>query len=347
MQKSKLSFLIFFFCLGSLAARVVSPFNRLELKDTSEDYSFVVSGHFYGSSCESSGYPAATLLAGIDTLNGLHASFMISLGDMFMDVNDGYIRNYQKSLFSKLQMPLFNAVGNHDVANGNLYAKVFGPSWYSFRVQDDVFILLDTETDDGSISAEQLVFLTGALKASGAAKNIFIFSHRPVWAENSSRYGKLFRGNTRTAIGSNNFETVVRPLAEQYAKGKNIVWMSGSFGGGPASFFYDKEPTGTFTFIQTAIRNAERDAVLLVNVRNGKVSFSGISLTGQELQPLEKYDMNYWQETVSPEEKFNFRMLPYYTKLMLMSRYFWLGVLFSLIAVFVFSSVLKKWKKRK
>jgi len=230
-----------FVLIHPVSGQPISPFNKLTFKDSVGKYSFIVSGHFHGASTNLSTFPASALQANIDTLNSLHPLFLMSLGDMFLDVNDIYIQHYQKSLFNKLNMPLYNAVGNHDLANSNLYEKVFGKSYFSFRNATELYIVLNTEINDGSIKDDQLVFLNEALKNAAGLKNIFIFSHRAVWAEENERYKNLFKGNTRTMVGSNNFEDTILPLLlMQLQEKRNIFWMSGSLGGGPASFFMTK-----------------------------------------------------------------------------------------------------------
>jgi hypothetical protein len=318
-----------------LAAQPVSPFNKLRINNDGGDYSFIVSGHFYGASTNASTFPASSLQANIDTLNALKPAFLMSLGDMFVDVNDTYLKNYQKSLFHKLKMPLLNAVGNHDVANGNKYEAIFGKEFFAFAKGTERFIILNTEMDDGSIKNEQLDFLKEQLNPSALNEitNIFIFSHRPVWAEGIAKYKNLFLENTRTVIGSNNFTEAVKPLLMALSKTKNIYWLSGSMGGGPASFFYDKEEETNVTFIQTAIRDQERDAALRVKIVNGSVSFQGISFTGQQLRKIEDYNIAYWQGTTAPENKFNYRLLPYLTLQLITHADFWTGVFVSVLSM--------------
>ncbi|MCE3280654.1 MAG: hypothetical protein K0S44_2845, partial [Bacteroidetes bacterium] len=246
-------------------------------------------------------------------------------------------------------MPLINAVGNHDLANGNIYEKEFGKTYFSFLISTELFIVLNTELDDGSIKKEQLTFFRDALNSARSEniKNIFVFSHRPVWAEQSSRYGKLFKDNTRTSIGENNFSSEVEPLLKEISKAKNVFWLSGSMGGGPASFFYDKDEETKITFIQTAIRDLPRDAVLQVNVNNGGVSFKGISLTGETLKPIEDYNVLFWTKTTPHEEKFNFRLLPLMILQMLTHHFFWIGVITTLISCFLILLIIKRWKRKK
>jgi hypothetical protein len=337
----------FVLCFSASYSQIVSTFNKIAVADSLKDYSFIVSGHFHGASSNVSTFPASTILANIDTLNALKPAFLMCLGDLFIDVNEKYAAHYQRSLFNKLQIPLLNAVGNHDVANGNIYEKFYGKEYFSFRINSELFIVLNTEENDGSIKGKQLDFFKTTLASASDIHNIFIFSHRPIWAEHIDKYKGLFQGNTRSSFGENNFSTHILPELKSIAADKNVFWLSGSMAGGPASFFYDKDQETKITFIQTAIRDLPRDAVLQVNLKNAEVSFKGISLTGEELKSIEEYNVSFWTKTTPQEEKFNFRLLPLMIFKMLTHRYFWMGVVISLISCFLISWLIKKWKRKK
>lgn len=341
-------FLIILLPVYVSTAQVVSSFNKLPLIDTSESFSFVVSGHFHGESSNQSTFPASTILAGIDTINSLKPQFLMSLGDMFVDVDDKYIYNYNRSLFEKLKMPIFNAVGNHDLSNGNYYEKVYGKTFFKFTIHSCLFVVLNTEINDGSIKDEQLDFFKEALLqgCSDSIKKVFIFSHRPIWSENDVVYEKLFKGNSRTAFGVNNYEDEVKPLLVEFSKTRPVFWMSGSMANAPASFFYHQDPTTKITFMQTAIRDLPRDAVLLVSLKKDEVVFSGISLTGQTLNPVTSYNLAYWNENVDTVEPFSYRLLPYMTIKMLSHYYFWIGFTASLLLLLILRFLYSRWRRR-
>lgn len=331
------------------SAQTISPFNKIHVNDSASNYSFLVSGHFHGASTNLSTFPASSLLANLDSLNALQPLFFVTLGDLFLDVNDSYINHYNYSLFSKLKMPLFNSVGNHDLS-GNYYEKYYGKTFFLFRHHSELFVVLNTEMNDGSIKDEQLKLFSSAVDTALLAgiKSVFIFSHRPIWAETMQQYSKLFSDNTRSALGKNNFTEDILPLLKRVSKVKEVYWISGSMGGmAPASFFYDKDKKSNVTFMQTAIRDLPRDAVLQINVSEGRVSLKGVSLTGQSLMPIQNYNLEFWNKTIAPEQSFNYRLLPLYTKQIILHHYFWIGFLFCAILFFCFNFILKKWKKRK
>ena len=304
------------------------------------DFSFVVTGHIYGDGTNRSGYPASTFLANLDLLKRLHPAFIWFTGDVFGDVRNDYPK-YQRALFSKLNIPMFNAVGNHDLS-GDFYREQIGQTWFSFAIGKNLFITLDAEQDDSKITGEQLDFFRENLEkaAKEGYANVFIASHRPVWAETNPEFAGFFKDNTRSVFGDN-FVSEILPLVEKYKENYRIWWFSGSMGMAPASFFYHTD--GRITYILSAIRNTPRDAILNVKVRDDSVHFETVSLTGQQVLPLPAYDMEYWKDYKRPEKKFNFRLVPLYIKLMVTHRYFWYGMGIMLL-IFVFIRLLRRKK---
>ncbi len=314
-----------------------SPFNNLSVEvEDEKNFKFIVSGHFHGDSKNISGFPAATLLGNLDEINSKDATFLMSLGDLFLSVKKD-MKNYDRVLFSKLDMPLFNAVGNHDVEEDN-YKTKFGKTYFHFTVGENVMIVLDTELDNGDIEGAQLSMLKNALKTP--AKNYFVFAHRPIWAEYHDELEDVFKGNTSSGT---NFGDDVYPLLKK-AKGQ-VYMFGGSIGGeAPVSFFYHKK--GNVHYIANAIRNLPRDGMILVEVKDNEVSFKPFSLTGQSLKNLETYNLKYWN-THEVDDSFNWRLLPLYIFQMLQSWHFWVGVVLSLLGcLFVIWFIKRRKAKR-
>ena len=304
----------------------ISPFNEkvIELKSRGS-YSFIVSGHFHGDGNNKSGLPVNTLMANMDWINKSGADFMVCLGDLFLNIEKD-IPGYQTHFFDKLDIPLFNVVGNHDL-DDNIYQNHFGETSFQFDLNKERHIFLDTEKDDGDITEGQLKMikdLSTDMK-NGMIMTGFIYSHRTVWKDKYEELDELFVHNTQS-FSEPNFGDEVYPLLKEASDHKKIYWFSGSMGGGPSSFFHFQDKN--ITYILSAIRGLQRDALLLVNVSGGKVSFETHSLTGQEVEPLEHYDVDYWS-TTEEESEFNLGLLWYQFKLMLFHRYFWYGMAFA------------------
>lgn len=326
-------------------AQPISPFNDLApTLDSSGNYSFWISGHFYGGSSNASGYPVNTLLGNLDMFNGSSACMMISLGDLFKDVRND-IPFYRKSLFSKLQLPLYNAVGNHDIS-GDVYQENFGKTFFSFRLHNDMHVVLDSELDDGDIQDEQLDMLKeiATMTQDGEIKNVFIYAHRTMWKDAYDDLDNILNDNTQSLM-KNNFEADVLPVLRDMSKNVTVYWFGGSLGNTPFSFLhYPAE--ANITFICTAIRGLPRDAVLLAHSQNGKISFETVSLTGQELMQLQDYTVEKW-ETTSPHEPFNWRLLPLYIKQTIISWSFFFGAFSMLMIVVVLRLIFKKRRRNK
>jgi hypothetical protein len=331
--------IIFFSILFSLASGQTyrSPFNQLQVPvpGDSDSYSFLVSGHFYGGSGSgTSGFPASTILAAIDTINRSGADFLLSTGDMFIDAESDLPR-YHSSFFGKLRMPLINAVGNHDV-DSDRYGALFGETCFQVHLGPDRLIVLDTEKDDSNIRGVQLDFLRSALAdvSRGKVRNVFILSHRPVWAEQDDKYSPLFKHNTRSVF-TNNYSEDVLPLLQEMAGHAKVFWFSGSMGGSAPSSIFHVEHLPNLYFVQSAIRNRPADAVLKVEVGPSGIDLSAFSLTGKNLPPVEELDVAYWSRFKAPERGFNWRLLPYYAKTYAVHPAFWSGVVIAVLIGFV------------
>lgn len=327
--------------LGFQSPAQLSPFTgRAPVPpDSTGAYRLLFGGHFHGASTNRSGFPASTLLAGIDTINALHANALFSTGDLFLDA-DADADRYRSSLFSKLEVALYNAPGNHDV-EGHSYIPAFGPTYGVLDLGADRVLWLDTERDNGNIIKDQLEHLRTSLADFGGS-NLFIVSHRPLWAEGDSPYSPLFPDNTRSILRTN-FENDVYPLLEQVAQRAKVYWISGSMAGrAPASIFF-QEHAPNITYIQSAIRDVPRDALLVADVRDGAVHWHGVSLTGESLKPVAEYDADFWQRSLPKGEPFNPRLIPMYVKQTLTTTDFWYGLISGVVVLLLMRLLLRRW----
>ena len=334
--------LIFLSFFGGVYSQFKSTFNnRIISVDRGEDYSFIISGHFYGDGSNKTGYPANTLLANLDWINNSDAEMLVCLGDLFMDIKKD-MPFYEASLFSQLQMPLVNAVGNHDLT-GNVYEENYGKTFYKFQLGSDIHLVLDTELDDGNIEGSQLDLLNSIKDEvkDGQINNVFIYMHRTIWSDAYYEMEGLFVENTQS-ITATNYKQEVLPILNEIANESSLYLFSGSLGPAPASFFYFKDEEHNFDIIATAIRAMPRDALLLVDVIDGQTTFRLQSLTGETLNPLESYNIGLWQNSVG-KPPFNWRLVPLYFKNMLTHRYFWYGITYTTLGIVL---LLLFWKRR-
>jgi hypothetical protein len=281
----------------------------------------LISGHLHGSSSSASGFPAATVLANLDAINATRANVFLSTGDLFL-LPDRDSARYATSFFSRLALPLFNAPGNHDLEGRAFRA----PMPQRIDLGNDRILLFDTERDNSDIKGDQLDLLRTVVDeaAAGRVKRLFIVSHRPVWAEDEVRYAALFSGNTRSLTGCNYTGTVL-PLLRQAAAQAEVFWISGSMAGrAPASVFFQPHEKN-ITYIQCAVRDQLRDALLLADVGPDGVQWSLRSLTGEPVEPVSTYDAAWWEARQGKREAFNWRRIPYLVRKNVTSSVFWYG----------------------
>lgn len=342
-MRSKLLLLALF--SSALAAAQVSPYTGQSAvqPDSTGRYRLLIGGHFHGASTNASGFPAATVLANIDAINATEANVLLSTGDLFLQPDKDSAR-YTSSLFQRLKLPLFNAPGNHDL-EGRAYRT---PMPQRIDMGKDRIILLDTERDNSDIKGDQLALLEDLTTEVGTIKpeHVFIVTHRPVWAEDDPRYSALFSGNTRSLTG-NNYKRDVWPLIKRMAANTQVFWISGSMAGrAPASlFFQEHEPN--ITYIQCAIRDQLRDAMLIADVDATGLTWRLWSLTGEETFPVTTYDAAWWEARQSKVEPFNWRRVPYLVKKNLSSPVFWYGASAALLLALAFSFVWRRTRRNR
>lgn len=313
------------------AAAQVSPYTGKGVvpPDSAGRYRLLIGGHFHGASSNMSGYPAATVLAGMDLINGTRANAFLSTGDLFLRPDRDSLR-YAQSFFGKLQLPLFNAPGNHDL-EGKAYHT---PMPQRIDMGRDRILLLDTERDDSDIQGDQLEALRELVSEveQGVAQRLIIVTHRPIWAEGDERYGRLFAGNTRSITGCN-FQAEVLPLLRKAASRSAVYWISGSMAGrAPASVFFQPHEKN-ITYIQSAVRDELRDALLLADVTPDSVRWEVRSLTGESVQAATAYDAAWWEAHQGKAEEFHWRRIPYLVRKNLTSAVFWFGAVAMLVVL--------------
>lgn len=324
------------------ASAQVSPFNQREIScSDSLPLRFFVSGHFHGSSSNTTGLPAKTLLYNLDRINAEQPCFMVSLGDLFLDVKKD-IPVYKDTLFRRMNFPLFNVVGNHDVS-GTIYNDHFGPTWFAIRYSGSLFLFLDTEINDGSILGDQLKFLDDQLSHLKSVYRIFVFTHRLIWAEDHPKMKHLFKDNTRSS-SPGNFRAEILPRFESLSNGMEVYFFGGSLGAAGASFFYHKEENKPITYLATAIRDTPFDALLSVEVDANGVHFSSFPLS----MPPDYYGIEYYSGAHEKSNSgFNWRLVPLYVKQTLSHRFFWYGLLMGSLFLLLVMWLIKKLRKKK
>ena len=192
------------------------------------------------------------MLANLPALNNLKLSFWVSLGDMVRASRDDDFMAFERQFLQRINVPIFNTPGNHDVQNRMLYQGWYGPTYYSFAYGPAYFIFLDTEIETCAIDAPQRRMLERALQAAlqdDAARHIFIFMHKTLFLKNDALFA-LDRDeaspNDWVCHGNPAFPVLLDTLIAPAAAQKPVYLFAGDVGAeGNLSPWYERLATPT------------------------------------------------------------------------------------------------------
>ena len=134
---------------------------------------------------------------GLDKVNLLQPDFVMNVGDLI----EGYIDRPNRKPFaeqvrelttmtSKLQMPMFYTVGNHDISNmaqGQLWRQRYGQPYYHFTYRKVLFLVMCTQDPEAKIGPEQADYFANALRQNPDVRWTFVFMHNPLWTAPKDR----------------------------------------------------------------------------------------------------------------------------------------------------------------
>ena len=275
------------------------------------DTSFVVVGHAYGSNREElDTTPSRPLLNSLPTIKQLQPDFLMSLGDMIRISNPEQFDILDQRLLNAVDFPIFNAPGNHDVADRALYEERYGKqTWYSFHHAGNLMLVLDTERGQCSINREQFAFVSRALQAAAhdpKVRNVFVFMHKTwlvqdprVWTSENPAAQPNKQKCPRTTPVFHKLYTQV----EKTARAKPTYVFAGDVGAwGNMTPFVETRRDIPLNIFATGLGDTERDSGILVTIRNGAVSMKVLPFSGQAVEPLRQYTFDYWLQQPSLKE---------------------------------------------
>jgi hypothetical protein len=257
-------------------------------------YSFFVAGHAYGVPGTDNPGVHPPFRSAFSAIRERGAEFGILTGDIVWNATAKDWEDVDRDLQS-LGMPVHFAVGNHDMNDRALFASRYGPTYYSFRRNEDLFIILDGELDPCRISGEQRVFLTDTLRGSDA-RYVFVFVHRLLWVVEGTPY-LVLQGKMNTTEGYDfhgNFWSEVVPALRAldvpvyvFAGDVGVPWAQ--------SLFYERD--GNIHLVASGMGGSEEESYLTVGVGPEEVVIEARRLDGQPLQrqDITAYGLGYYR----------------------------------------------------
>jgi len=279
----------------------------ITLPTRSQDaYSFFIAGHVYGE-------------PGVNN-PGLHPPFInkfpyiqsrpeiqfgVFTGDIVSTNPSSQDWDEVDADISDLGLPVYFAVGNHDMENRPLYESRYGATYYSFTHENDLFIVLDPNLDSWNISGEQLTFFQNTINTNAASvNNIFILFHQLIWLDNS-RYSDIIPNSKEGKASSINFWTEIEPLCHQLDN--NVFFLAGDIGAGAWCNDFMFDSYDNITLIASGMGEQDGDNFVILNIDTDKsVSYDLICLDTPNLEcfgEIEDYDLHYSVKTLASNTK--------------------------------------------
>lgn len=303
-------------------ALIISLFSGISMQGQVQSaYSILVAGHAYGAH------------TGVNI--GLHPPFLEKLkvrpenvvaalfltGDIVNHSTTASWTQVEREL-ADLHLPAYYVMGNHDnnPTGLDVFTKKHGGPYYSFAIQNELYIVLNSTESDRSISAVQLQFLNETLQNSASThQRVFIFFHEVIW--NSHEKYKLVRSNMRSRytdiVKVSNFWEKVYPALGAYPD-KEFYLFAGDVGGNPDAIAAFCDRWENVTLLASGMGEVRDENYLEVTVLSDTVLFKLIPLNDEvEMQPITWYSVPEKPQSIQgpaivdpPQEAVKYEVVP-------------------------------------
>lgn len=110
------------------------------------------------------------------------AHFAMDLGDLVAGGETEKYDDFFYQIRKHLNIPLLTAIGNHDLEDKGrgLYYQLLGPFYYSFKIGQDYFIVVD-DADARRVDPWQRLWLESELQKAAQYSHRFVFMHVPLF----------------------------------------------------------------------------------------------------------------------------------------------------------------------
>jgi len=210
-----------------------------------------------------------------------------------------------------LGLPVYFAVGNHDMENRPLYESRYGITYYHFIYSNDLFIILDPNIDGWSITGEQLDFLVDVVDSNyESVDNIFVFFHQLLWKPGNSTYSAVKINSYAGIVPPINFSSEIEPIFKSL--NKPVVFFAGDLGAGSWSSDFMYDSYDNISLVASGMGEGVGDNFIIANIFEDKsISYDLICLNDTVLNCFgELKDYQISPNSVDETEIENFKIYP-------------------------------------
>jgi len=249
---------------------------------------FLAIGHAYGAAENGQSiHPAATLLASLDRINALKPAFVALLGDNARRPTDEQLDALSRSVLDRIQAPVFNAVGNHDMRDRAKYEGRFGRTFFHFSYGPAMFVFLDTEITQGQITGEQMSMLSQAIAQAQSRDDLSalaLFMHKPLHFIGDAHFADLL-ALVNAPFGypeETNFRADFMPRLMTLAESKAVLLVADDVGVSWSFPFAYETLEGRLHCVTTGLGDSRDDCAVQITVARDQVRVQPISLAGRD-----------------------------------------------------------------
>jgi len=291
---------------------LILSINILKAQTESALYSFFIAGHTYGApGVNNTGLHPPFKEKFVYIQNRTEIKFGVLTGDIVSPQPIAQDWDEVDTDIDSLGLPVYFAVGNHDMENRPLFESRYGDTYYYFIYENDLFIVLDPNIDGWSILGPQLEFLQDVVYGNyELVDNIFVFFHQLLWWENDNIYKPYKPNSTAGVIRPTNFWTEIEPLFNQLPN--QVVFCAGDMGAADWSSDFVYDSYDNINIVGSGMGESIGDNFVVINVNENKsINYDLICLNDSTLECFgELTDYQISPNGYNESYTFNIKMYP-------------------------------------
>ena len=249
-------------------------------------YSFFVAGHTYGNpGVNNVGFhpPFKQRFSYIQSRPEIE--FGVLTGDIVSANPIAQDWNEIDADISTLGIPVYFAVGNHDMENRPLFESRYGTTYFSFIHNNDLFIILDPNIDGWSITGAQLHFLQNTINNNYlSTENVFVFFHQVLWRESTNPFNYIAWNSDAGRVSPVNFWSTIAPIFNTIPN--DVFMFAGDLGASwSTNVTYDRY--NNIRLMASGMGDQDGENFIVVNVNSDKsVDYDLICLSDSNVSCL-------------------------------------------------------------
>ena len=244
------------------------------------DYAFLVAGHAYGSPNDQDAGMHPPFVAELNWIAAQSFEYIFLTGDVVYQSTPEQWSAFRSEIV-ECETTYHIAPGNHDLSIPALYESEIGARCYSFENGSDLFLILDSVSDNWNIRNEQLAKMLEQIEVPQTYEHIFCFVHHPLWWSPNNQFADIVPNSFAAYEGSTNYWSELEPFLK--ISESQVYLFAGDFGATEASTKLAYHQNENLHYIMSGMGSGVLDHCLLVEkYLNGAIEIKIHALSPEE-----------------------------------------------------------------